>query len=500
MTLLHSIASSQLPSLPSLEAVERELAKRSLKDFARFAWPFMVPNSRFIDNWHIDAMSEHLEALARDELPNGLLITMPPRHMKSLMVSVAFPAWVWAQGVGARGSMGPGVRFLSSSYAYKLAERDASATRELIRTDWYRRRFPHVRIKAAMDQKTRYDTTKGGSRVVTSVSGSNTGEGGDIILIDDPHNVKEVESETVRHETIRWFDEVMPTRLNNPGRGGFVIVMQRSHEGDLAGHILSKNLGFTHLCLPARFEHDHPHVWAMDPRKQDGLALWPNRFPDAEITKLEQAMGSYASAGQLQQRPAPREGGLFKRHWFKVVPAPPANRRRVRSWDLAATEKTATTNPDWTASVLLSVDDQGRYYIEDAFRLQGSALTVETALENTASLDRTATRITIPQDPGQAGKAQAQALVRKLAGYDVRVVSPTGAKEVRAAPLSAQAEAGNVFLVEADWNREFLDELCMFPGGRHDDFVDAAADAFNTLSEKGKGGGFAGVLTGGHRR
>jgi predicted phage terminase large subunit-like protein len=189
-------------------------------------------------------------------------------------------------------------------------------------------------------------------------------------------------------------------------------------------------------------------------------------------------MGSYPYAGQYQQRPAPREGGMFKRRWFEIVRAAPVRGRRVRSWDLAA----SVEKGDWTVGLLMSRAEDGVFYIEDVQRMRASAREVEIAMKNCAGQDGRAATIRIPEDPGQAGKAQAEHLIRELAGYAIFAERETGAKEVRAMPFAAQCEAGNVKIVEAPWNAAFLDEIENFPMGAHDDQVDGAAGAFNRLA------------------
>ena len=246
-------------------------------------------------------------------------------------------------------------------------------------------------------------------------------------------------------------------------------------------------------CLPARYEHDHPQVWARDPRKEkggDGTLLWPARVSEEEVVKLERALGSYGSAGQLQQRPAPRDGGMFKRHWFQIVDAVPAGLSIVRAWDLAGTVAVKGSDPDWTVGVKLGKSIDGFIYILDVLRFRGSPAEVERAILATAQQDTKTCAIQLPQDPGQAGKAQASSMTRMLSGYNVHTERPTGPKEVRAAPFAAQCEAGNVFMLKAPWNEDFFSEVEYFPFGAHDDQVDAVADAFNTVSDPVGSSGF----------
>jgi predicted phage terminase large subunit-like protein len=300
---------------------------------------------------------------------------------------------------------------------------------------------------------------------------------------DDPNNVREAESEAIREATNQWWDESMSTRLNS-ANGSFVLIQQRVHQRDLTGHIMSRERDrWTYLCLPARYEPDHPYVFLGDKRTEAGEPLWKARFNDEYLKDLETSLGSYAGAAQLQQRPSPREGGMFKRAWFQVVDAVPAEKEdTVRRWDLAATADTVSSDPDYTAHVRMTKLRDGRYVIEHADRMRVSSGQVEAAMKAMASQDGPRVRIVIPQDPGQAGVAQVNYLTRQLAGYVIRAEKESGAKDVRANPFAAQCEAGNVLLLRGQWNDAFLEELTMFPNGAHDDFVDAAAGAFNALT------------------
>jgi predicted phage terminase large subunit-like protein len=221
--------------------------------------------------------------------------------------------------------------------------------------------------------------------------------------------------------------------------------------------------------------------YCVDPRTEENELLWPTRMDRVSIERDKKVMGSYAVAGQFQQRPAPRGGGMFQEAWFEIVETVPANariRKRVRGWDLAASKEKKSP---YTAGVMISQAVDGTFYIEHCSRGKGSANEAEQRIKNTASQDGKNVKISIPQDPGQAGKAQKLYFAKLLVGYDVRFSPETGSKEVRAEPLSAQAEAGNVKIVRGSWNRDFLDELCLFPNSMFKDQVDAASRAFMEL-------------------
>lgn len=440
--------------------------------------------STFVDNWHLHAISEHLEAVTRGEI-RRLIINIPPRHSKSLQVAVFWPAWSWLHR--------PDTRFLFASYAQSLSMRDSVKCRRLIESPWYKENWgDRFRLTSDQNTKLRFDNNHGGYRLATSVDGTATGEGGDIIVIDDPHNVKEAESVAIRTSTINWWNETMSTRLNDPKTGAYVIVMQRVHEEDLVGHILEKEQpDWTHLCLPARYESDHPTptrtpLDSIDPRTEDGEPLWKERYGDDELKVLERALGSYGTAGQLQQRPAPRDGGQFKRHWFEIVDAAPAEAQRVRYWDKAGTPG----GGDYSAGCLMCRGIDGIFYIENVTRGQWSSSHRNATIKQIAALDRQRYPTTQPiiwfeVEGGSGGKESGEISVRDLAGYPVYTEHPTGSKEVRAQGLEAQAEAGNVRLVRGDWNEEFLEEIANFPRGKHDDQVDAAVGAFNKLTLEG---------------
>lgn len=427
---------------------------------------------------------EHLEAVGTGHIKR-LIINIPPRHMKSISVAVAWPAWAWIQDRSKGPLMGPNIGFLANSYAQTLSIRDNVKCRRLIESPWYQKNWGD-RFALTSDQNTKikFENDQGGYRIATSIDGTSTGEGGDICLVDDPISAKDAGSETVRQRVMEWWDGTMSSRLNDPKTGAYVVIMQRLHEQDLVGHILDKqDEDWVHLCLPARYESNHPAVYDLDPRSTDGELLWPARMGEKEVAKLETSMGSYVAAGQLQQRPAPREGGMFKRRWFAIVDAAPAGLLKVRRWDLAATVPAPGRDPDWTAGLLMGRDNAGFFYIMDVTKLQGSSHEVETTIFNTAKQDGTSVTIGLPQDPGQAGKAQVAALIRMLAGYVVKAAPETGSKEVRASAFEAQCEAGNVKLIKGAWNEAFLSEIEVFPFGKHDDQVDVAAGAFNLLAD-----------------
>ena len=445
-----------------------------LSGFVKEAWPVLEPTTTFRPNWHIDAICEHLEAVTAGQI-NRLLINVPPGSSKSLLASVMFQAWEW----GPAGL--PSLRYLNTSFNDGPVTRDTRKCRDLIASEWYRALWPEVVL--SRKGETSFQNSRTGTREGLSF-GSLTSQRGDRLIIDDPHSTDTAESPTERAATTRRFREGAVNRLNDQERSAIVVIMQRLHEEDISGVIQSLDMGYVHLCLPMEFDPArkcHTVIGFEDPRTVDGELLDPNRFPAETVDKLKRDMGSYAYAGQYDQNPRPRQGGMFQRSDFAVVDAVPAGAKRVRAWDFAATTEQPGRSPDWTVGLRMALKD-GIFYVEDVLRARWSPMEVDRALKNTASQDGAMVSIRIPEDPGAAGKADAATKVRLLAGYPVKAVRPTGEKTVRARPAAAQAEAGNIKIVRGAWNEAFLDEVSGFPAATHDDQVDALADAVNELT------------------
>lgn len=455
--------------LPSEIELDRAIAAQSFAGFVRAAWHVLEPSSELKWGWSLDAICQHLEAVSKGDIKR-LLINVPPGCMKSLLAGVLWPAWEW----GPQGR--PGLRYLGTAHKQDLGVRDNLKCRRLIQSEWYQARWP-VKLTGDQNAKTKFENDYTGFREAMAFT-SMTGSRGDRIILDDPLSVDHANSDADLRAAELTFTEALPTRVNNDD-SAIVVIMQRLHEKDTAGIILKRDLGYVHLCLPMRFEAERKCVTSIgfeDPRTCDGELLFPERFPEATVSSLEKTMGSYAAAGQLQQRPAPREGGMFKRAWFPVVRAIPAGTRFVRGWDLAATEGAG----DWTVGVKIGRQKNGRFLIANVVRDRKSSAGVERLLVNTASQDGYECTISIPQDPGQAGKAQTSYLVQQLAGYTVKTSTESGDKVTRAGPLAAQAEAGNVDILEGDWNDAFFEEITIFPNGTKDQ-TDAASRAFNEM-------------------
>ena len=308
----HSPSSALLPRGPlfSRFQLQAERARRWLREFVVQAWPILEPDTPLVDGIHVSAICEHLQALTEGRIRN-LIINVPPGHTKSLLTCVFWPAWVWVSH--------PESRWLFSSYRQPLATRDSVKCRRLIASAWYQERWGRdYQLASDQNQKDRFENTRTGYRLVVPL-GSGTGERGDYVVVDDPHSVDQAESDAERQGAIEWWNGSMATRLNDFATGHKVVIQQRLHEADLTGDLLQKG-GYELLCLPAECEPQRRSTtsigWA-DPRRESGALLWPERVTPEDLEELKRTLGSYRYAGQYQQRPAPAEGGIFKRFWWR---------------------------------------------------------------------------------------------------------------------------------------------------------------------------------------
>ena len=325
--------------------LDKAEAAESLVAFIRMAWAIVEPGQPYTHGWHIDAICDHLEAitdgheLADGTLYNRLLVNVPPGTMKSLITNVFWPAWEWGP------CNMPHLRYVCAAHKVEnLSARDSRRMRQLITSEWYQARWGEL-VKLAKDQneKLNFVNSVGGFRIATAIT-SLTGIRGDRVIIDDPHSVDSAASETQRQTEVTTFLEAIPTRLNDPIRSSIVIIMQRLHEEDVSGVILDKQLGYDHLMLP--MEYDPARAFPtklgfVDPRSEAGELLFPERFPAEVVTRDKRVMGPYATAGQFQQEPTPRGGGVIKREWWRLYEASvfPPMEYVVASLDTAYTIK-----------------------------------------------------------------------------------------------------------------------------------------------------------------
>jgi predicted phage terminase large subunit-like protein len=451
--------------------------RRSLKEFTKNSWGTIEPGRDFYDNWHIDAISDHLQAVVEGDIKR-LIINIPPRHMKSISVAVALPAWTW--------TIQPEKKFLYASYAGSLSIRDSVKCRRLIDSRWYKEHFGEAfKLTTDQNQKQRFENDRTGQRIATSVDGALTGEGGDIIIIDDPHNVREAESSTVREGVLEWWDQAMQTRLNDPKTGAFIIIMQRVHETDLTGHILRNEYNdWDHLCLPARYEIGHPtptksKLGFTDPRTKEGELLWPERIDVKTLDSLEKSLGSYASAGQLQQRPMPKGGGILKAEWW--VPWEkndlPEIEYVLQSWDTAFSTKEKTS---YSARTTWGVFKERGMTCAIVLEMWYDRVTYPELrkLAQEAYQDWQPDAVLIEK------KASGQSLLQdlRMAGIPVLEYMPDRDKEARAHASSALLEDGRIYFpFDKKWAKNLIDICASFPATDNDDIVDTCTQAWLRL-------------------
>lgn len=461
-------------NLPPLDSVLIELSRRqcerSFEEFVKQAWHVIEPGTELKWGWAMSAICDHLQAVYEGRIQN-LLMNVPPGTSKSTLTGVMFPAWVWTQDQSKR--------FLATAHKADLAHRDNVKCRRIVQSEWYQKRWPNLKLTGDVNRATKFENTSSGFRESMAFTGM-TGSRGDFVILDDPLSASNANSEAELYRAEIEFTETLPTRINND-KSSIIVVMQRLHERDTSGLILSRGLRYEHLMLPMRFEGErrcHTSIGFEDPRTEEGELLFPERFPESQVEELETVMGSYGSAGQLQQRPIPRGGGLFKREDFRIVNTIPNGTRFFRGWDLAAsTNKTSA----YTAGVKLGLAPNGRIIVAHAIRGRWTPGQVIANIRQTALLDGEGTRLSIPQDPGQAGKAQKDGFAQQLREFAVHFSPETGDKITRAEPFAAQVEAGMVDVLEGEWTAEYLDEISVFPNGNFLDQVDATSRAYQML-------------------
>ena len=462
--------------ISSLLSMEAELGRRSLYDYMQGMWHVIEPSTPFLDNWHLGAICEHEQAVLDYQIPK-LCINVCPRSGKSITTSVAFPTWAWTRA--------PSVRFLFSSYSSDLSLEFATTARRVLDSPWYQSRWG---VSLAPDQATKsyYANTAGGYRISTSVGGSATGKGGDVLVIDDPHNLKLIASDVVRAADLSWFTKVWSSRQNNPRHGRQVVIMQRGHEDDLVSHLLDQG-DWTFLKLPTEYvprQWTSPLGWS-DPRTTAGELLHPARIGTKEVETIKRELGSVDYSCQHAQEPLPEKGGLFERSWFDLVDRPPDDViMRVRFWDAAGSE---TERSPYTAGVLMSETRDGHFIIEDVRRDRLTAAKVDRWMLDTAREDGVGVDIAEEQEPGSAGKSVIASHRILLAGFTYSGIPASGDKVTRWKPLASQARPatkeayGKVKLVAGAWNKEFLDEVVANKRSKFKDQLDAAAGALHQL-------------------
>jgi len=472
---LEQMSSVELEHMAKVATAYRaQNARDNLASFVRQAWPVLEPGP-LCWNWHIEHICAHLEAVTDGRIKR-LLINIPPGHMKSLIVSVFWPTWTWLRQ--------PEWRMLCGSYAQVLALRDADRCRDLICSEWYQNTFrPSWTLDSKQNAKGHFRNTATGSRVAFSVGGRVTGLRGNCVLIDDPLNAMDAHSTAKRTRANVWLDEAVTTRLNDPRTGAIVIIMQRLHHQDTAGHVIEQG-GYEHLCLPSRFDPERAYRTSIgwsDPRKEAGELLFPEMYTEETLLDAELRLGPLAFAGQHQQIPTPASGNLFKAGMLcrtatgrNFWPFPEGKIEEAYfSWDTAT--KTKSYN-DFTAGCLSLLASDGFVYLVPVTleRLEVPDVVKAVAMQWVEWSRRLGTSLRGCRIEEGAGTAVVQYVPRLMSQREHSTVPDASWTqdewdELRQAPA--------LRLVDTSLSREWLDQLLGFPVATHDDAVDATVAA-----------------------
>jgi len=437
------------------------------------------PQTKFKGNWHLEQIAAKLEA-CRLGKSKRLIINIPPRSLKSICASVAFPAWLLGKD--------PSAQILCVSYAQDLAEKHARDCRAVMLTDWYQDLFP-TRLSSDRNAVQEFVTTKQGYRLTTSVGGVLTGRGADFIIIDDPLKPDEALSETQRKAANEWFSHTLYSRLNDKSTGCIIIIMQRLHEDDLVGHVLQQE-GWDVVSFPAIAERDEEIVieTAFGTRRVQrriGDVLHPERESQAELDQIRKTLGEYHFSGQYQQAPAPRGGGMVKEAWFKRYGSnelPDKFDRIIQSWDTA--NKPGELN-DFSACTTWGLKDK-RIFLLNVLRKRLDFPSLKRAVQDQyAAYDPS---VILIED-----KASGTQLIQEMQEAGVHVVTAYKSKFDKTMRLDAQTgviENGLVYIPsEAHWLAEYLHELASFPKSKFDDQVDSTSQALEWLKQRVQGWG-----------
>lgn len=464
----------------------------TLAEFVAAAWPVVEPSTPLVWNWHLNVLCEHVQAVLEGPKREGpwtqnLLINVPPGTMKSLVVSVFAPAWVWLWR--------PSWRAIFTSANPRVSLRDSVRCRDLIESDWYKKTFlPQWVMAEDQNAKGNFKNSRAGFRLAISVGSKVTGDRAHAIFVDDPLDAADAPSKTAREAVTFWWDQALANRLGDLKTDTRIVIMQRLHEEDLSGHLLRQG-GWEHLCLPMEAspaESKTTFLGWSDPRKVEGDLLFPARFPPEVLASERARLGSAGYAGQMQQRPAPAVGNRFRRDWWRFWSPTPEKQPRPRgcsdvpprrlspaterfdemlgSWDCTFKD---TDGTDFVVGLTVARKGADRFVLARVRERMGFADTQRAIRQQRKDWPQ-AWEILIEDKAN--GSAIIETLKSEITG--IVPVNPMGGKEARAASLEPEVEAGNWYLPEgAPWLEEWIEEFASFPLGRHDDQVDACSQA-----------------------
>lgn len=459
-------------SVPPEQAsrIALELYRSSFPAFIRKVFSTVSPGHPYVHSWHIDAMCEYLLACEKGDIKN-LVINIPPRCMKTITVSVAWPAWLLGKD--------PTRQIIGASYSANLAMKDNTNTRYVIESPWYQHCFPDTQISADQNEKRKFTTTRKGHRIATSVGGTITGEGGDFLILDDPLKPDEAlaDTGTVRNKTNDWVDQTFMSRKNDPKSAVSVLIMQRLHEEDVAGHLIDK--GWEHLNLPAEFVKKTSI--SMGDKRWDvnaGDLLTPERLGRDELRQIQVDLGSWAYAAQYLQNPAPTAGGLIKKAWFRFASERPVGfNRLIHSWDTASKDGVLS---DYSCCTVWGVRRDG-FYLLDMVNTRLEFPELRKKVLDMAQRDNPDNILIEDKSSGQ----QLLQDLRKSTGLPLHAIMPKQDKVTRLAAVSTEFENGNVVLPEySQWLDDYVSQLTVFPNAKYDDMVDSTSQFLSWAKER----------------
>jgi predicted phage terminase large subunit-like protein len=442
------------------------ILRNNLSVFTRKVFHTVSPSVQFLPNWHLDLISDYLQACMNRDIKR-LIINICPRYMKSIAVSTSFPSFLLGKD--------PSERIIVSSYAQELSHKLSTDTRLVIQSEWYQRLFPWVKIAEDQNTKGRFETTERGHRVAVSVGGMVTGVGGNVLICDDPTNPKQGQSETLRNTANKWFDQTFMSRLDDKKNGVVIVIQQRLHENDLSGHLLAKG-GWEHLKIP--FVAEEKTIVQFNGKiykeREEGELLHPERESPDSAKSLERELGSYAYAGQYQQDPAPADGGIIKKAWIQYYEELPSFDYIDFSCDTAFKEK---QDNDYSVIGVWGVNENG-YYLIKCIRDKMAYNRLKQRLIDTYTIYKP--RFILIED-----KASGQSLIQDLTSTTVMPIKPIQVgtdKVTRCYSCQPEFENEKVFLPKtAEWVNDYTDELTKFPNAKHDDQVDMTTQYLNFL-------------------
>ena len=458
-------------------ALEKKLCELSFYEFFKQAWHVVEPSIELSTNWHHKYLCDILQKEAERIIDNkpktkDIVINIPFRSTKSLLVTVMFPVWAWIKN--------PKFRFITASYSAELSIEHATRSRDVINSEWFKDRWGEVfHIKKDQNLKARYENNFLGVRRATSVGGTVTGQGGDFLLVDDPVSPQHAASEVERENANEWYRTTFYSRLNNPLTGIRIVIMQRIHDNDLSGFLLSgreSRLKYKHICIPAELSDDVKPKMLKDNYDEDGL-FWTDRFSKSILADYKQALGSYGYAGQLMQTPTPLNSGMIRADWFKIDQFKHTTEHTTVDFVIDPAY-TANEKNDPSAMLAYTFKDN-KWQIIDCVNVYKEFPDLVRFIPQWVAKNGYTNRSRVYVEPKASGKSIVQTL-KKETGLNVREDKPPSKDKVaRVQDISASLETGRVSLLKGDWNEEFLQQLVKFPSAKHDDMVDCLVMAIN---------------------